>query len=166
VNQVEIDVEFALAAPAAREAVRKALAAWSERSQRGEIALEAVAHAGGAAEMARLAVPVVIESNAATAPPHEDLTLTIHARSAESAFPTFAGSIVVEGQDAALSRVRLEGAYHVPMGALGAAADAVAFEGVARDSLRRMFENLVADARKAVREEAEDTYRDSRRGGP
>ena len=160
--QIEVDAPVALAAPAAREAVRTALSATVRRSQQGDVTLGATA----SSDVARIEVPVLVESDADAAHADGDLTLRIVARSMEALFPAFDGRVAVEPTDSADSRIRLIGDYRVPLGVLGAVTNATALDGIAREGLQKFVDDLARDALGLVRAETEERLREVRRGVP
>ena len=161
-SKISLDAPLQFAAPAAHRALREALGASTEGSQTGAVALSAAIRIPGAGEAATVSVPVVIDSNAATAQSGAPIELSIHARTAPAAFPTFTGDIAVDAVDRATSRVRMRGEYTVPFGSLGGLANAVLLGPLAEDGLRQFFIELVAQAEAVMRKESETLYREMR----
>lgn len=164
-SDITLDAQLELSPSAAHKALRDALVAMCERSKAGEVSLAAALPAGDRGDIARVTVPVRIESNAEGAHEDEQLSLTVAARSAQAAFPTFEGRFNLEELDAARTRVLLVGTYRVPLGPLGAAANALGLDPIARESLRGLLDDVVSLAHAQVRSSSEQAYRDSRRGG-
>jgi hypothetical protein len=155
---VEFESELPVALAAAHEALRAVLVALSERSRDGRVTLAAAAH-GSAGDLARLEVPVEIETDAATALAADEFVLRVRAKSASGAFPAFDGTVGAEARGAAVTRVRLRGAFTVPMGALGVALNALALDSIARGGLSGLLDTIVGDANALIRERAEIDHR-------
>jgi hypothetical protein len=161
--EVNIEAALPLAAPAARDAVQRALAEMCARSRDGAIALTAVVTSNGE-HVARIEVPVMLDSDAGGEPKTADLSLHIRARSMEGLFPTFSGRIAVDADGSADSLVRLRGEYHVPLGVLGALANTLTLDSIANDSLQRFLHDVTHEALEGVREATEERLREVRGG--
>jgi hypothetical protein len=164
VVKIAFDAEVSVAAHFAHEALRRAVAALSGRSERGELSL-AAAVGPSDQDVARIEVPVLLEIVAGSSDPASPLKVSVRARSAAAAFPEFRGSIEVSEIDAAQTRVTLSGSYTVPLGVVGAAVNAVALDRIARQSLQRLFDLLVGETNAIIIRQEEEEYRAARQRG-
>jgi hypothetical protein len=151
-----------IAKAATRQAIKEALLELVAGQTGEDPSLSAAA--GAAPEAVRVAVPVVLDTDARTAPYDGDIAVTLRARSNAGFFPTFSGTIGVEENGLSHSRVSLRGSYQAPLGVMGAAIDAVALRGVARSSLERMLDALIHRAVERIDAESSAAYVASRSG--
>lgn len=80
------------------------------------------------------------------------IPLRWHADPAKHAFPSFEGTIELEPQAPSLAHLTIVGAARLPLGPLGAAADAAALGGVADRTVRHLTERLAAALEEAARQ--------------
>lgn len=158
---VVIEDDLLIAESAALDIVPRMVARLALESQAGTITLSATAR-GGKGDLARIEVPVILETNAASLQRGQTLTLSVRARSASHAFPLFDGTIGLSSAEPACTHVVLRGTYIVPLGMLGAAVNAVAFEGIAQGSLRRLLSLVIERVDKYIAEESDLNYRATR----
>ena len=162
--KIVLDAEFSVAARLAHEALRRAVASLSRKSERGELSLAAGVGSTDH-DLARIEVPILLETVATSPDAAAPLPIEVRARSAAAAFPEFKGSIEVSQTGPARTRVRLAGAYTVPLGVVGAVVNAVALDRIALHSLRRLFDLLVSETNAIIRGQEEQDYRAARQRG-
>lgn len=98
-------------------------------------------------KMVRLHTGVAEQHGARTCIP-----LRWHAEPARQAFPSFEGTVELEPQSASVAHLTIVGAATLPLGPLGAAADAAVLGGVADHTVRHLAERLAAALEEAARE--------------
>ena len=95
-----------------------------------------------------IAVPIVV--TVLPKPDRYECKVVIEAKTAPHLFPRFIGTLSISPLRATGSEVWLQGSYDVPLGGLGAIADATLLHGVAHASLERFVAWMAAEIRARV----------------
>ncbi len=161
--KISISREMPVARTFARDAVKKTLLELQKENRPDGVSLGTGSAAGEKRDV-RVEVPIDLETTAKLARWNEDFSVAVRAHASVGAFPTFAGSLAIRETAADCAQVTLSGEYHVPLGLLGAAIDAVALNGVARSSLERLLDRIVRGAMERIDHESTEAYIASRRG--
>jgi hypothetical protein len=147
-TELALEAQIPIASREVAEALRAALAELSRRSDRNKFQL--TSNSTGS-RTASITVPVALTLDG-------DRGLTIRAQARHGAFPTFSGTLDSIPNGPAASRVRLEGHYRVPLGRLGAIADAAGRQRVAEASLQKFFEVLIGITVDALRSDRDRIF--------
>jgi hypothetical protein len=154
-------VSIARAIPLARSAIvpilRAKLELLEEASEHGSVVLSAQIPGNG-----RVAVPVRVRVRY-PAPKTPGFGLAIAALTTPSLYPRFRGDIDLTKASPAATELRLSGEYHVPLGILGRAFEAVVAPNVAPRGLEDLLDRLVADVTAEVSSRSDAAYRAGRR---
>lgn len=94
---------------------------------------------------AAMAVPVTLELRDAKSRTPSTIPIAIRATHHSELFPTFHGTVNIEGVGNLESVLRLEGTYEAPLGILGHIADRTVLGHAAARSLRSFLERLRSD---------------------
>jgi hypothetical protein len=158
-SPILIERSIALNRDAVLPLLRAQLEALEEHSERGTVVLATrILGSGG------IAVPVAVRVSY-PAPRTPRFGFTVAARERPALYPQFHGTLDLAETGTAATRLTLSGAYHVPLGLLGAALDATVARGVAPSGLEDLLDRLVESLVGGVAQGADDAYRAGRRGG-
>lgn len=155
---ITYDKEIPVAVDAVYRAVKDVLERLAALSRGGEVVLSSTV--GNTAETFCVPVEIALTQRAAR---KRSTGLTITARSTKALFPAFAGTLQTLPVSPALTIVRLDGTYHVPLGPIGSTINALALHKVAEVGLHQFLERLTNESMDAIREESSQAYRVSHR---
>lgn len=147
-TELALEAQIPIPSREVGEALRAALAQLRRRSDRSNLQLTSTTTGSRIASI-RVPVAVTVEG---------ERSLTIRAQARHGAFPTFSGTLDTIPNGPAASRVRLEGHYCVPLGRLGAIADAAGRQRVAEASLQKFFEVLIGITVDALRSDRDRIF--------
>ncbi len=157
---IELYVQLALAATAARDSFERVVRELGERTESPEGHTLAVylgdLHVGVRGE---IRVPVTMEL--AERPAHWESRISIRAASDQGFFPTFEGTLSISPV-ATHSELWLQGAYSPPFGFFGALLDRTLLRNAARRSLQAFLQRIADDITGDEREREERHARDIR----
>jgi hypothetical protein len=160
--EVSLTREVPVAASAVRAALRSVLKALSELSHAGELSLTVRLAGRGGGTLAEVAVPVNLTVGKALKAQDASIPLEVKPRGPGGLFPAFSGSVDAREREPALTEVELRGAYEAPLGVIGAALDATALHGAARQSLSALLDRIVKAIDDRLGGDAERERRQSR----
>jgi hypothetical protein len=96
----------------------------------------------GLPDVGYVAIPVKIDTLSETTEPRHAITFRLRARRSPDAFPTFEGSLGIDGTGPSNSLLWMAGEYAVPLGGFGAVFNTTVAHGTAEQSLWNMLVEL------------------------